>query len=561
MNHKSFNHIWGLLLLLLAVGCSQERPTLPTEETSGEGKSATTETFVSSKQAEEIARGFYDAIDDGLRSASGTPTLIGDNNSLSSDGAKSQRPLLYFFRLPEKGFMIVSAEESAYPVLAYSTESDLDLKNLPTQTREMIRGYAGEISKAREKALAPSEEVSGLRSATLRARIPSYRVVVAPLLGDIKWNQSPYYNDLCPVYCPVGCVATATCQVMRYWEWPEEGQGAHEYRVNISGQRYHLSTRFDHPYKWSEMPRRTLRQPNREIARLGIDVAVALNMSFSPMGSGAYTYMVPEVLKQYFRYDQGAHFLYRDYPNYFRLYEWEEMIRKELREGRPLVYCGSSAGGGHAFVCDGYDTTHFFHINWGWGGVSDGWFRLNALDPSDLGTGAGAGSYNRFLGAVFGLQPPAEVLEERRRLEEPEVTYPAARALRPGYIYLSSARFGDVEVETDASDYSDLTEVELRARIGETMPYSFGIGRRYSNVRAQLSMWIDLNRNGRFEETELFLTTDARQSKVEGRITFSRTLRPGKYRIRLVLSNRPDAAPDRDLTYGEVEDYSLTLTR
>lgn len=42
------------------------------------------------------------------------------------------------------------------------------------------------------------------------------------------------------------------------------------------------------------------------------------------------------------------------------------MIREELDAGYPLSYGGQSSGGGHAFVCDGYDAQGFFHINWGW---------------------------------------------------------------------------------------------------------------------------------------------------------------------------------------------------
>ncbi|MBQ5460819.1 MAG: C10 family peptidase, partial [Bacteroidaceae bacterium] len=41
---------------------------------------------------------------------------------------------------------------------------------------------------------------------------------------------------------------------------------------------------------------------------------------------------------------------------------------------------GGSDAGGHAFVCDGYDTVDFVHINWGWGGRYDGYYAIHLLD-------------------------------------------------------------------------------------------------------------------------------------------------------------------------------------
>jgi hypothetical protein len=52
-----------------------------------------------------------------------------------------------------------------------------------------------------------------------------------------------------------------------------------------------------------------------------------------------------------------------------------------------VVYGGASSGGGHEFVCDDYQGEDFFHINWGWGGVSDNYFRLSALNPYSQGIG------------------------------------------------------------------------------------------------------------------------------------------------------------------------------
>lgn len=91
--------------------------------------------------------------------------------------------------------------------------------------------------------------------------------------------------------------------------------------------------------------------------------------------------------------------------------DWEKMIYDELAAKRPVYLSGTSISGtsvvGHAFVCDGYYGEGLFHINWGWGGMSDGYFRLTLLNPDDHGTGGnnGSGGFNMDEGAIIGIQP------------------------------------------------------------------------------------------------------------------------------------------------------------
>lgn len=52
----------------------------------------------------------------------------------------------------------------------------------------------------------------------------------------------------------------------------------------------------------------------------------------------------------------------------------EKLVRDELESNRPVIYSGNNSEGGHAFICDGYKEDEAFHINWGWGGISNGYF-------------------------------------------------------------------------------------------------------------------------------------------------------------------------------------------
>ena len=78
----------------------------------------------------------------------------------------------------------------------------------------------------------------------------------------------------------------------------------------------------------------------------------------------------------------------------------------ELAEGRAIIYAGQSTGGGHEFVCDGYQGEDYFHINWGWSGMCDSYFKLSALNPDEQGIGGSTSSEGYRLGqnAVVGVQ-------------------------------------------------------------------------------------------------------------------------------------------------------------
>jgi hypothetical protein len=131
----------------------------------------------------------------------------------------------------------------------------------------------------------------------------------------------------------------------------------------------------------------------------------SLEIDYSYAGSSASTNYIPDLLKIYFNYDAGATSINRDD---YRASEWDDIIYNELANKRPVLYSGLSTGGGHAFVIDGYDKEGMYHVNWGWGGSSDGYFLLSILDP-DSNSGIGASSstdgYSFGQDASIGVQP------------------------------------------------------------------------------------------------------------------------------------------------------------
>ena len=124
-------------------------------------------------------------------------------------------------------------------------------------------------------------------------------------------------------------------------------------------------------------------------------------------GSSAYNEAIPFALKTYFGYDGGISHAYRKNYSYEA---WVNLIYNELAAERPVILGGQSMGGGHSFVCDGYDTGDYFHMNWGWGSNGDGYFQLSVLQPRKYGFG-GRSSLDGFSfgqDVVFGIQPPVD---------------------------------------------------------------------------------------------------------------------------------------------------------
>jgi photosystem II stability/assembly factor-like uncharacterized protein len=65
-----------------------------------------------------------------------------------------------------------------------------------------------------------------------------------------------------------------------------------------------------------------------------------------------------------------------------------------------VYYAGSGSAGGHAFVCDGFDSSNptRFHINWGWSGNNNGYFAIGALTTS-------SGAFNEYNRIIINIKP------------------------------------------------------------------------------------------------------------------------------------------------------------
>ncbi|MCP4895866.1 MAG: IPTL-CTERM sorting domain-containing protein [bacterium] len=231
---------------------------------------------------------------------------------------------------------------------------------------------------------------------------------------------------------PTGCVATAMGQIMKYHAWPPVGDGSHTWDPPFaaefgSGSGHTYTTYNAHTvdfssrnFDWASMPNEVISElwdideNEKKVGQVLRDIGVAVEMNYEPDGSGAFIgtgtcnqtsttdHCSLKAFHDYFRYH--ARFARKSYVTTSGTTitcrndtEWKNLLKPELDAARPVLYRGQN-GGGHAFVCDGYDSSDRFHFNWGWGGSHDGYFAIGDLTP-------GTHDYSAHNAVVYGIRP------------------------------------------------------------------------------------------------------------------------------------------------------------
>lgn len=336
---------------------------------------------------------------------------------------------LYIFTT-EEGFVVMSADDCVKPILGYSTTGKFVTEKMPQNIYDWLKDYDEQIQFSIDKRLIASPQVARLWKDLAENKVSGSKasVIVEPLV-QTTWNQNgtydfdmntfslifvDLYNNLCPYdenageLTVTGCVATAMAQVMKYWNFPPQGIGSHSY---IPETRPEFGEQFadfgSTIYDWDNMPNAltpsSTETEKMAVATLMYHCGVAMDMDYDISGnggSGASSYYIPDRLYTYFGYKMSAYRTKADFSET----EWVNMLKTELNASRPVQYNGRGSGG-HAFVCDGYDSDNYFHFNWGWGGQNDGYFSLNSLTPGSGGAGGGNYNYSNNQSAVFGIQP------------------------------------------------------------------------------------------------------------------------------------------------------------
>lgn len=293
----------------------------------------------------------------------------------------------YVFNNDAGGFVIIAGDDAVTPVLGYTSTGSFDAENLPDGLKDLLKSYERQIAALGDNYVAN-------RTAT-RAAFTGEK-----LLKTAEWNQMAPFNKYTPNNYVTGCVATAGAIVMKHHGYPAKGTGSHSYTWN--GQT--LTANFGHTYDWASMPAKYDGTNDADfdgVARLMSDLGVAVEMQYDKDGSGAYIGNLVTALQKYYGYSKLSHLMAIEDVG---AEAWNGKLREEIDANRPVLYAASDpAGGGHAFVIDGYKDESF-SVNWGWGGYCDGFYKIGALNPESVGKPTGD-KYNVGQSAVFGMQP------------------------------------------------------------------------------------------------------------------------------------------------------------
>lgn len=372
-----------------------------------------------------------------------------------------------------EGFIIVSGDDCAKPILAYSTTGTYDPQDVSEGFAFTLKGFQEEIQYMREHNIAATPDIVAewkRVSETGSLNRGGQTRAVVDVLCQTLWNQNFPWNSQCPedpegngghVYA--GCVATAMGQVMKFWDWPAQGTGSHTY--NPQGYAQQTANFGETEYHFELMPN-VLDSTSTEndyyyIAQFLHHCGIAVNMQYSGNGSGAYSEDVPDALRNYFRYTCDDHITnYGDWwPGMgYTNEEWAQMLKDGgLDEGLPLYYSGQDdmGQGGHAYVVDGYDENDYFHYNWGWSGRDNAWCPIGAANTTRY-------NFNTMVGFTGHIVPQGYVYYSR-----PDSV---ANMLASEEASLDAVRLSwtNPTLTVDGSDLTSITSITIR-RNGEVI--------------------------------------------------------------------------------------------
>lgn len=328
---------------------------------------------LSPEEAAKIATDFFSA--GNVSRLSNIDALQLVRTSKKSDGT----PVYYVFNAKNgRGFIIISADDKAIPVIGYSYESSFVADNVSDVTITVLNNA---VKTVKSNSTEINKHVITRTSSTKLIKTP-------------EWSQEVPFNAQIPNHRLVGCVGTAMATVMKYHNHPLKGNGS------LDG------TNFNVQYAWDNMRTDNYRSGYsmdevEAVSTLMAHCAISIKTDFGMSGSSAFEVRVPAALISYFGYDPGVSYKKRSETDRTT---WDAIIVNEINENRPVIYSGQDMSAGHAFVCDGYEmrgSVPYFHINWGWGGSANGYFSSDALNP----TVSTSHSFNDQTTIIYNIKP------------------------------------------------------------------------------------------------------------------------------------------------------------
>ena len=361
-----------------------------------------------------------------------TPLFPSGSRSKASAYAPSgqtdaEQPYYYVFNSGnDGGYVIVSGDDRTEPILGYVEQGTFDPDNIPENMRSWLQSYADQIKYIVDNNIDPNSPLLKRRN---KVRGTKHSV---PELLTTRWNQGHPYNLTCPKYYKgdgnldypaTGCTATAMAQVVNFYRFPARLKA----QIPALTNSYTLDDGTQKTVTAPAIPRNSLidwdnmrdtyncwdghvhNAQDTAVANLMLYCGQSVNMGYGASSGANFS---AEAFTKYFGFDDSA-FVGERYE--YSIDQWFDMLYGEIAAGYPVLFSGFSSGGGHAFVLDGFDGENLFHLNWGWGGGSNGWFLVGILNPGDnsgIGASSSSDGYSMGQRALFGLRLPDNVRAE-----------------------------------------------------------------------------------------------------------------------------------------------------
>jgi len=320
--------------------------------------------------------------------------LTSENLTLVKVNKDGNTPLFYVYNAENDGFVIVSGVKETAPILAYGLEKGIDMDNMSDATKIFLKSYAAAL---KEIAANPSSYQMSTKAETKEA--------IAPMIKT-QWNQTyPYWNLLnFPleerkdefIQCVTGCPATATTMLMKYYYYKngwfagtkEEIPGykiAYQIGDSVVDSMIVEALPAIEKFDWDNCNDKYSSKDNGENSELAVATVMrycgqAQTMDYGAGESGSNEYYIVKGINDYLVGDdpfQAVLFSKKDYNDD----DWWNILYNELKNERPVNIIGYG-NGGHSFIFDGYesrDNGDYYHVNWGWSGVGDGYYRYDSL--------------------------------------------------------------------------------------------------------------------------------------------------------------------------------------
>lgn len=335
---------------------------------------------------------------------------------------QQQNSYYYVFNVGnDAGFVVTSGDDRIDGILGYTDHGSFDINNMPDNMRAFLQSYADAIKGLDDHNVA---ETSVQRAKGVPGAVQVARHAIDPLITS-RWNQGDPYNLKTPHYynddgtlgglSATGCVATALAQVIGYYKYPNTLlNDLPEYSFTSGANKQIVmpaipaGTTIDWNHVRDTYSDASTQAEKDAVSSLMLYVGQLVRMGYGPSSGAGYPAAI-EGLKKSFGFDDGLRLVEREK---FTIAQWNDMIYNELATNHPVPYGGGSSGGAHAFVIDGYDGEGLFHVNWGWGGMDDGYFRIAILNPNDnsgIGSSSSSDGYSMGQDAIIGMKLPDNI--------------------------------------------------------------------------------------------------------------------------------------------------------